>query len=251
MSVSPPPSTRSPYADPGRGPVAGTTPGGPPWARLVVVLAILAASGGARAWQGRRVDDALERGRSSPFPLADLPMTIGSWEGRDEAMDPKIVRITGGTDLVTRRYVDRRTGVGLDVLVLYGPTFDVSPHTPEVCYPAAGFEAIPGASERPILVGGPAAVPFRSLAFTKGEGGLADSREVYYSLRYDGRWTTRAASPRDSSRIPGMFKVQVSRRLSGRERRDVENPCEPFLAALVGEIESRMAGKRPEATATH
>jgi hypothetical protein len=165
-------------------------------------------------------------------------------------MDPKIVQITGSTDMVTRRYVDRRTGVGLDVLVLYGPAFDVSSHTPEVCYPAAGFEPMPGATERAIPVEGPAAAPFRSLAFTKGEGGLADSQEVYYSFRLDGRWTTQVAGPKASMRIPGLFKVQVSRRLSGRERRDIENPCEPFLTALVGEIEARMAGRPTGLTAS-
>ena len=222
---------------------------GSPWARLAVVAAILAASGAARLWQERRVERALELGRSSPFPLAELPMKLGSWEGRAATLDPQIVRITGSTDLVARRYVDRRTGVGLDVIVLYGPTSDMMFHIPEVCYPSAGFEAMPGVFERPIAVegGGPAPVPFRSLAFTKGEGGLADSQEVYYSLRYDGRWTTRSASPKASRRIPGMYKVQASRRISGRERRDVDNPGEPFLAALVGEIEARLAGARPGA----
>jgi hypothetical protein len=42
-----------------------------------------------------------------------------------------------------------------------------------------------------------------------------------------------------------MYKVQVSRRVSARERRDLDNPSEPFLALLVGEIESRMAGGHP------
>jgi hypothetical protein len=251
MSPSPPPSTRSRYAEPIREDVPSRRPAGSGWTRLLAVAAILTVSGGARHWQERRVERAMERGRSSPFPLAGLPMTIGSWEGHSATMDPQIVRITGSTDLVSRRYIDRRTGVGIDVIVLFGPTSDMIYHMPEVCYPSAGFEPLPGVFERPIAVGGAgrAAVPFRSLAFTKGEGGLADSQEVYCSLRYDGRWTTRTASPKASKRIPGMYKVQVSRRISGRERRDVENPCEPFLAALVGEIEARIAASRPEIAA--
>ena len=248
MSVNLPPSnpTRSAYADPAR----SSSRRGSPWARLAVVAAVLAASGGARAWQERRVERALEQGKSSPFPMADLPMTIGPWEGKASTMDPRIVRSSGSTDLVTRRYVDRRTGVGLDVVVLYGPTSDMFIHTPELCYPAAGYEPLPDLFERAIpLEGNPSAtVPFRSLAFTKGEGGLSDSQEVYYSLRYDGRWTTRTATPRASKRSPGMVKVQVSRRISPRERRDVDNPTEPFLAALVGQIEARMAGSTSTAS---
>ena len=243
MSVSTPATARSRYSEPARKASPGRASG---WAKLAVVAAILAASGGARLWQERRVERALEVGRASPFVLADLPLKIGSWEGHEATMDPRIVRITGSTDLTARRYVDRRTGVGLDVIVLYGPTADVMFHVPEVCYPSAGFEPLPGTSERLVTVekgAGPA--PFRSLAFAKGEGGLADLQEVYYSLRYDGHWTTQLATPRASRRIPGMFKVQVSRRISGRERRDVDNPCEPFLAALVGEIEARLARAHP------
>jgi hypothetical protein len=249
MSVSPPTPTRSAYAEPPRGASTGRRPAGSAWVRLAVVAAILAASGGSRLWQGRRVERAMERGRSSPFPLADLPMKLGSWEGRAATMDPRIVRITGSTDLVSRRYVDRRTGVGLDVIVLYGPTAEMLSHTPEICYPSAGFEPLPGLSERPIAVEGvDRPVPFRSLAFTKGEGGLAESQEVYYSLRYDGRWTTLCATPKAARRIPGTLKVQVSRRISDRERRDVDNPCEPFLASLIGEIEARLAASHAETT---
>ncbi len=139
-------------------------------------------------------------------------------------MDPRIVRGSGSTDIITRRYVDRGTGVGLDVVVLYGPTSDMFIHTPELCYPSAGYEPLPGTAERPIDVGGGASVPFRSLAFGKGEAGLLDVQEVYYSLWYDGRWTTRSTTPRASMRIPGMYKVQVSRRASGPRARDLDNP---------------------------
>lgn len=220
---------------------------------LTLVAALLAASGAARAWQGGRVEKILEAGRFSPFPLDSLPMTLGSWEGRDTTMDPQIVRVSGSTDLIARHYVDRRTGVGIDVLVLYGPASAMSGHTPEICYPAAGFEPLPGVFERPISMEreGASTVPFRSLAFSRGEGGLAEMQEVYYSLWYDGGWTTRSADARSANRIAGLYRVQACRRIAARERRDVDNPCEPFLAALVGEIEARMARPRPgAATAT-
>ena len=247
MSVSPAGSARSRYAGPSPAAPSARTAGGPAWLKLAVVAAILAASGATRLWQGRRVERALEAGRISPFPLAALPMTIGSWRGSEATLDPQVVRITGSTDLIARRYVDRRTGVGVDVIVLYGPTADMMFHVPEVCYPSAGYEAMPGVFERSVAVGqGPATAPFRSLAYSKGEGGLADSQEVYYSFRYGGRWTTDRASPKASRRMPGMFKVQASRRISARERRDVDNPSEPLLAALVGEIEAGLARSGPE-----
>ena len=240
MSVSTPATARSRYSEPARADSPRRASG---WAKLAVVAAILAASGGARLWQERRVERALEVGRASPFPLADLPMTIGSWEGREATMDPRIARITGSTDLTARRYVDRRTGVGLDVIVLYGPTADVMFHVPEVCYPSAGFEPLPGASERTIAVGGGALgpVPFRSLAFAKGEGGLADSQEVYYSLRL--------RRPMDLGPTDQPEGVEADRRGCARSRSArrlvgpasdgaATTPASPCSPLLVAEIEA-------------
>ena len=42
-----------------------------------------------------------------------------------------------------------------------------------------------------------------------------------------------------------MYKVQLARRVSGRERRDIGNPCESFLAALLPEFERRAVPKAP------
>src|ERR1700735_2746281 len=139
MSVSPSSTPTSPYAHPRQGAASGVEGARPragmPWGKLVVVAVILAASGGTRLWQARGVERPMERGRVSPFPLADLPMELDSWKGRPTTLDSKLVRGSGSTDIITRHYVNERTGVGLDVVVLYGPTSDMFIHIPELCYP--------------------------------------------------------------------------------------------------------------------
>lgn len=209
--------------------------------RLALVLALLAVSGGVRAWQSGRVMAMLAEGRNSPFPLASLPKSLGDWTGNDTELDPQIVRGTGSTDLVTRRYVNGRTGVGLDVIVLYGPTSDMFIHSPEVCYPKAGFDRVEGPADRPVSSEHRTKIPFRSLVYRKGEGGPADLQEVYFTWWYDGRWSTSVSSPKASERIPGMFKIQVSRVVRPKERRDLDNPTESFLGHLAAEMEDRMA----------
>jgi EpsI family protein len=252
MSVSPSTSTSPSDAETRRSPIWGIEANrlarGMPWVRLAVVAAVLAASGGIRLWQEHRLGQTLRQGRISPFPLVELPMNLGYWKGQDITMDPRLVRRTGSSDVITRRYINQRTGVTIDAVILYGPTSDMFIHTPELCYPAAGFEPLSDTSERPIVVEGVGTVPFRSLAFTKGEGGLTDMQEVYYSLWYDGHWTTQSTTPKASQRIPGMYKIQISRRISTRERRDLDNPCEPLLVSLISEIESRMVKGRSLST---
>jgi hypothetical protein len=215
-------------------------PGVAAWVRVAVVCLLLVASGVIRLAQVRRVDAALASGRQSPFPLETIPHVLGSWKGEGTEMDDTIVRATGSTDRITRRYVDQRTGVGLDVIVLYGPTSDMFIHRPELCYPKAGYTPFGDVNSRPVPLG-KSAVPFKSLAYTKGEGGQAEFQEIYCSWRYNGQWFLDVSDPKRSERIPGMYKVQVARRISATENRAIDNPAEAFVELLVAEIERRIA----------
>jgi EpsI family protein len=212
------------------------------WARVVLACALLAASGGIRSWQARRIGASLEKGRLSPFPLEQLPMNLGAWHGRDEKLDPQIARGTGSTDRLFRRYVNQETGVVLDVYILYGPSAEMYIHMPEVCYPTAGYAQVEGPDARTIAWGDGLAAPFRSLVYNKGEGGQTDREEVYYSWRYNGRWSPEVGTQKQFERIPGMFKLHIARRVTPQERRLLPgNPCEDFLTAILPEIERRLA----------
>ena len=68
---------------------------------------------------------------------------------------------------------------------------------------------------------------------------------MYYSWRYLGHWSPDVGTHKQFERVPGMYKVQLARRVSGRERRDIGNPCESFLAALLPEFERRAVPKAP------
>lgn len=211
------------------------------WVRVGLACLILAASGGVRCWQTRRVEAVLEGGRVAPFPLEELPMTLGDWRGETTALDPKIARRTGATDLVTRRYVDQRTGATVEAIVLYGPSTEVYGHIPEVCYLAAGYEKVAGPDTRTVRAGTPG-VPFRALLYSRGEGGQAELHEVYYSWRYQTHWSPGVESVyKRFERIPGMLKVHLARRVSEHERRDIGNPCESLLEVLLPELEHRLA----------
>jgi len=210
-------------------------------ASAAIALALLVGSGAVRSWQARQVDAAMSAGRESPFPLSTLPMTLGDWEGVPTELDDRIVKATGGTDHITRHYVDHRTGVAIDTIILYGPTSQIFIHSPEVCYPNAGYTSVGAAPVCEIPYPGGKA-PFRSLEYTRGDVGQAEYLEVYYAWRYNGRWSTSVSSPKESERIPGMYKVQLSRRVGRNESRIIENPCEAFLGLLIPDLEAKITG---------
>lgn len=240
--------------DPGPAPPPPVRGGGSAglWVRVALAVAMLGASAGARALQLRRVDQILRDGRVSPFRLADLPRTLGPWDGDDEALDPAIARATGSTDSISRVYQHRITGQRIALIVLFGPSTEMYIHAPEVCYAAAGYEQTVGPRPRAVTAGG-AAWPFHELVFSRGEGGLAELQEVYYTWRYSGAWTPGLLTQKGFERIPGMFKVHVARGVKDTEmdNLDVGNPCEDLLARLMPEIDRRIAsGHAPAAPAS-
>ena len=202
------------------------------WGYTILACGLLATSGGVRAWQARRVEKALEAGRRVAWlDLETVPWVLGPWRGEVFKIDEQIARGTGADQIVTRRYVNEATGAAVELILLYGPAAETYLHSPEVCYPSAGYHLAAGPDLKQID-----AVPFRALAYRKGEGVGSELQEVYYSWRYGGRWSPEVGIQKRFERIPSMYKVHVARRAGNQERRDVGNPCEIFLAALMPEI---------------
>jgi hypothetical protein len=227
----------APAARPGTGP-AGL------WARVALAVTLLAASAAGRAWQARRVDQRLRDGRIAPFAVAELPKTLGPWVGTEVKMDPIIARVTGSTEQAQRLYQNSITGQKVEMILLFGPSTEMFIHDPNTCYPAAGYERVAGPFPRQVAAPGHAETwSFQEVIYLKGEGGVADQQEIYFSWRYGDRWSPGMMTRKTSERIPGMFKVQIARPVRDRELdvRDVGNPCEAFLAYLMPEIDRRIA----------
>jgi hypothetical protein len=179
------------------------------------------------------------------FKLDEIPLTLGQgqWIGEKTQIDDRIVAATGSDDLITRRYTDSNTGVRIEVIVLFGPSSDVFIHTPELCYPKAGYDQHADPINCTLNCDGVEA-KFRSVAYVKGSTGSRDIQDVYFSWRYNGQWTPTIGTPKQLERVPGMYKVQVARQLLARESRgDDRDPCESFLKVLIPDLESRITGR--------
>src|SRR5947209_9927630 len=64
--------------------------------------------------------------------LADVPRTVGDWEGQDVTLEEKSLRVAEVTGYLARTYVHRRTGAMAEVVVVCGRPGPISVHTPDV-----------------------------------------------------------------------------------------------------------------------
>ena len=210
---------------------------------MAITCLILSISGAIRFSRDFQFRGRAEKSKTCPFPLNDLPRTLGTWTAvpnADSQLDPEIARLAGSSDHIIRAYVDSTTGEVATVLVLYGLADSVFGHTPEVCYRAAGYRAVsPPADRQFSLSDSPTPIQYRGFYVGKQGVGTTEYSEVVWSFWHAGSWFPEVASRWKLFRHnPGMFKVQIQRPASGLS---LENfSCEPLLGEIVQEINTRI-----------
>jgi hypothetical protein len=71
-----------------------------------------------------------------------VPKDFGDWHGQDKPVDPNVKETAGAVGAaVSRDYRNSKTGERVDLWLIVGHARDISAHTPDICYPASGFEA--------------------------------------------------------------------------------------------------------------
>lgn len=108
--------------------------------RAVLCTGVLAL--GLLAESGLEAMTAIER-PALRAPLATVPMELGEWVGRDEPVDPRIVKEAQTDDYLNRVYEDRRhPGRRLWLWVNYSRTGLNLRHSPEICLPSGGWTKV-------------------------------------------------------------------------------------------------------------
>src|SRR5438128_10254718 len=66
--------------------------------------------------------------------LAGVPKTIGDWDGQEDPVDARELRISEASGILKRRYLNRRTGSVVSLMLVCGRPGPVCVHTPDACY---------------------------------------------------------------------------------------------------------------------
>jgi Protein of unknown function (DUF3485) len=227
-----------------------------PWLWMAVACLLLGISGGIRFWREWQFAALAAVNNRSPFPLSDLPRMIGNWEskaGDDGKLDDKVARIAGSKDNMVRTYLDKKNDDKISALAIFGRSDTVFSHSPDVCYPSAGYQLVRGPVDREMTVPGvKGTVRYRWAIYMKRIAGVGLYQETYHTFYFDGEWLADAADRWKSFRYhPSMFRVLLERNISGLSS-EAYRPSEELLGEFVKEISERVsrdgAGKAAEAT---
>jgi hypothetical protein len=169
--------------------------------------------------------------------LDRVALKIGDWEGRKSPIDAREFAGASVDGFLVRNYKNRRHGAGVSVVLVCGRPGPIAVHTPDICYPAAGFEQI-GATV-PFSVEpehGARAAELWVANFRKQGPVLSQQLRIYWSWSATGSWKA-ATSPRlQFGSVSALYKLYVIREVPGPDEPLRDDPCAEFLGKLLPEL---------------
>src|SRR5215471_14872059 len=108
------------------------------WIRFLTVVILLVAT--ALFLRARTRPETVPARQA----LASFPRQVGSWVGRDVALDPRVLEVLGPGEFLTRIYTRAPKEPYIDLFAAYFPTQRTGNtiHSPQNCLPGAGWTPV-------------------------------------------------------------------------------------------------------------
>lgn len=175
--------------------------------------------------------------------LEGVPMTVDEWEGEDQPADSGELQASGAVGHVTRVYRNRATGERVSLFIICGHSRNISVHTPDRCYPAAGFEPLDSPIKHMIHAGGSDA-EFYTATYRKQDPVGTQQVRVFWSWCQDDRWEA-PNYPRSTFRgLRALFKLYLISAVGRGQVPLDESPCIKLGEVLLPEVDRAVLSPR-------
>jgi hypothetical protein len=168
--------------------------------------------------------------------LAGIPASFGAWISEDTPIDPRQVKQAEISGYVKRRY-KCSTGEEVSVLVVCGRPGPTSVHTPDICFPASGYN-LAAPAERQSMSAPTLAHPadFWVARFQKS-GDLALPLQTCWSWNAAGTWMAPDQPRFEFGRYSFLYKLYVTHLVVPANDSQASDPSAAFLAEFLPELQ--------------
>ena len=207
------------------------------WATLVfaalAVVAVTAIQGMLTERWGTK-DVIAELKRDSELLSAGFPREFGPWRMVAETeADPDQLKAAGAVGHISREYENVNTGVHIGVFVVCATPRDASGHTPDRCYPSAGFEIAEQEHREVIpLDDGTKAEVFAGCFKKPGE-----TLRILWTYAATGKWMAPQIARIELANYPAVYKLYAIVNETGMQRGDGTRVGLQFIADLIPEFD--------------
>lgn len=189
-------------------------------------------------WTGRIVTGELQR--AAQILEAGFPRAFGEWDLEEELpFDPRELQAAGAVGHISRTYVNRKTKARVSVFVVCATPLDASGHTPDRCYPGAGFEIAESERRETVpLAGGGSAGAFTG-AFRKS----GQTLRLYWTYGVDGRWIAPKIARIELADAKAVYKLYAVIDETTLPPGMGGKACATFLADVIPDLNAAVWGE--------
>jgi hypothetical protein len=205
-----------------------------------VLVAVLGSGALAGVWTGRW--GASQALRAAAARLDAVPLTLGdTWDGHAGELTEREIAVAELEAYLSRRYVHRRTGAAVSVLLVCGRPSAVAAHTPDVCYAGAGYAQVGAARAQD----GPGGSRFQVLDFRKRDVAAPTSLRIFLAWSDAGAWSAPANPRLTFAGKPFLYKLYVVREMARPDEPLDEDPIKGLLRDLIPQLEESLLPQAP------
>jgi uncharacterized protein DUF3485 len=197
-----------------------------------LAVAIMLVAGVIQGWISERWGTFPELQLLSE-QLTSVPMQIGEWEGQDgEKSNDKILKISGAEGELVRIYRNAN-GEEVRVSIICARLMDIFLHSPDRCYPAAGFE-MQGSPEPVVIEIGDSTAEFFTTSFRKSEPTGTHDERGFWTWSGNGQWV----APKNpklafAGQQHALYKLYVFANQVPKQRPNDRDYCKEFIKVFI------------------
>jgi hypothetical protein len=169
--------------------------------------------------------------------FAAIPAVVGDWVSEDVGFDERELKMAGATSSLVRRYTNNATGDVVSIFMIAGLPSDIAAHTPDVCYPGAGFTLGPATLVE--LPGGATAGTVRTAEARREETDGTTAIRLHWCWDDGHGW----AAPEDArgrfTGLPVLCKLYAT---SAGGNAAADESARALLVALLPQLHEAMFG---------
>lgn len=166
--------------------------------------------------------------------LDAIPLTFGQWQGEDRGKSEEKIRQISGAVGETIRTYKNAAGEEVRVSIICGRQRDVFYHTPERCYPAAGFDMQAEPVQEVIETSDGKPAEFFTATFTKSEPTGTHSERGYWSWSGDGTWLAPKNHKWEFAGHRALYKLYVFATIPGNAKNaGATDFCVDFIREFI------------------
>jgi len=194
-------------------------------------------------WTGR--DVAAELKTAADLLESRFPSHAGDWVADEELeSSPKELERAGAVGHIARAYRNTKTGAKVSAFVVCATPHNASGHTPDRCYPGAGFEIGETEHRQSVkLADGQTAETFTGTFRKSGQ-----TLRVFWTYGVEGRWVAPQIARIELANAKAVYKLYAIVDETPLPGGMGSRLCVEFLAVLLADFDAALAEKQPAPT---